>query len=101
MSKRGPANSATETLNDYRLFLRVLREVLVTHYEETEYRLATAANVDPALVKRVRNGERAPTPLFVGKIAKAIGEEAGNKLIGAYLNDVERQVRHMRPSRRD
>lgn len=101
MSKRADhSTSASDTLTDYKLFLRALQKILVEQFEDTEYRLATAAKLDPALLKRVRSGERAPTPLFIGKIAKAVGDDHGNMLIAAYLNDVERQVRQMRPSRR-
>ena len=101
MSKRRQSDSASATLSDYRLFLRALKKILAAHFEETEYRLATAAGIDPALLKRVRAGERAPTPLFIGKIAKALSDEDSDDLIGGYLNDVRRQIVQMRPSRRD
>ena len=73
-------------------FLDLLDALIDRHYNGVNFQLATKAGLDPALVNRVLSGEREPTPMFVGQVARVFNRKQAAELIKAYLQGVASEV---------
>jgi transcriptional regulator with XRE-family HTH domain len=75
-----------------RSFNHLFAQILQLHFGGSSKLLAEKTGLDAALVSRVLNSERKPTPQFVGRLARVLAKQEAESIIQSYLQGVAAEV---------
>jgi len=76
----------------YKSFNQALNHILQLRFDGSSRLLAEKTGIDAALISRVLNSERRPTPLFVGRLARVLAKQEADAVIRSYLQGVAAEV---------
>ena len=76
--------------------LAIIGAIHKNTFGESVIVFASKTGLDPALVSRVLNSKRDPTPLFIGRLARRLEPREAKKLIAAYLREVAAEIEEHR-----
>lgn len=80
-------------------FVAYLDECVEREFDGSYARLAAKSGVAEPMLSRMRAGRRAATAKTVGRIARAMSDRAGDRLIGHFLEVVRAEVEMNRRAR--